>query len=136
MTKSDVKKAIFEHHYNDMVEIINKQSKLEGIRGEDFRDVQGYLNEKSIANSRMAFKIRSHMVHDIPRNFKIRYRVRGSNSEGLVYDKCQEGEIFTQSHYLTCVAWSDLREGLELTNISDLLSFFRKLLVERARVAE
>ena len=70
LTKSEVKHAIFEHHYNDMVEIINKQSKLGRIRGEDFRDVQEYLNEKSIANSRMAFKIRSHMVPDIPGNSK------------------------------------------------------------------
>jgi hypothetical protein len=116
-----------------MVEIINKQSKLERIRGEDFRDVQEYLNEKSIANSRMAFKIRGHMVPDIPGNFKNRYRVGGSIREGLVCDKCQEGEIFTQNH---CLTWSDLREGLKLTKISDMVSFFRKLLVERARVSE
>ena len=133
--KSEVKKAIFEHHYKDMVEIVNKQTKLEAIKGEDFRNIQGYFDEKSVENSRMSFKIRSQMVPDIPGNFKNRYRVRGTENEGLVCDQCQEGEIFTQSHCLTCPAWAELREGLELSRISDLVSFFRKLLVERARVS-
>ena len=128
-------KVIFEHHYKDIVEIVNKQTKLETIRGEDFRNIPEYFDEKSIENSRMSFKIRSHMVPDIPGNFKNRYRGSGSARDGLVCDQCQEGEIFTQSHCLTCPAWSDLREGLELSKISDLVSFFRKLLVERARVS-
>ena len=133
--KSEVKRAIFEHHYRDMVEIVDKQTKLESIKGEDFREIPKYFEEKSIENSRMAFKVRSHMVPDIPGNFKNRYRVKGSENEGLICDQCQEGEIFTQSHCLTCPAWSDLRSGLELTNISDLVTFFRKLLVERAKVS-
>ena len=49
---------------------------------------------------------------------------------------CQEGEIMTQSHCLTCTAWVELREGLDLTNIKDLVIFFRKLLVERSKVKE
>ena len=115
--------------------MVNKQTKLEGIKGEDFRNIQEYFDEKSIENSRMSFKIRSQMVPDIPGNFKNRYKVKGSTIDGLVCDQCQDGEMFTQSHCLTCPAWSDLREGLELTKISDLVSFFRKLLVERTKVS-
>ena len=66
--KSEVRKAIFEHHCKDMVEIVNKQTKLEGIKREDFRNIQEYFDEKSIENSRMSFKIRSQMVLDIPGN--------------------------------------------------------------------
>ena len=74
------------------------------------------------------------MVPKIPGNFKNKYRVRGTESEGLVCTECQEEEIMTQSHCLTCSAWSKLREGLDLTHIGDLVKFFRKLLVEREKV--
>ena len=77
---------------------------------------------------RMAFKIRSHMVPEITGNFKNRYKVKGTISEGLSCEHCKEGEIMTQSHCMSCSAWSGLREGLDLTNIKDLVIFFRKLI--------
>ena len=40
----------------------------------------------------------------------------------------------SQSHCVECLAWSDLREGLDLTNILDIVKFLRKLLKERARL--
>ena len=40
----------------------------------------------------------------------------------------------TQSHCLVCLAWVELREGLELNNVKDMVKFFRKLLAERARL--
>ena len=39
----------------------------------------------------------------------------------------------SQSHCLVCPAWAGLREGMELTDIKDLVSFFRKMLDERAK---
>ena len=78
VSKAEVKEAIFKHHYSDMINIINTNSKLEAIKGDDFTKVQEYFNEKSVSNSRMAFKIRSHMVPEIPGNFKNRYKVKGT----------------------------------------------------------
>ena len=84
----------------------------------------------------MAFKVQSQMVPEIPGNFKNRYRVKGTTSEGLLCDQCQEGEILTQSHCISCSDWSNLREGLDLISIKDMVTFFRKLLEERAKVCE
>ena len=135
-TKSDIKSAIFNHHYSDMIEEIKTKSKLDAIKDNDFTEAQEYLKDKSIDNSRMAFKVRSQMLSDIPGNFKNKYRVRGTTSDGLICEYCQEEEIMTQSHCLTCTAWSGLREGLDLDNITDLVVFFRRMMKERERVSE
>jgi hypothetical protein len=116
VSKHEVKNAIFDHHYNDMVNIVNTKTKLDDIKGEDFREVQSYFNDKSVENTRMAFKVRTQMVPNIPGNFKNKYRVKGTEKEGLVCSHCQQGEILTQSHCLTCSAWAELRDGLDLTN--------------------
>ena len=35
---------------------------------------------------------------------------------------------------MKCPAWTELRKGLDMTNIMDMVEFFRKLLEERARL--
>ena len=132
MTKAAVRKAIFDHHYSDLKKELEGSQKLEEVRNENFTEVQEYFKDKSIENTRMAFKIRCKMVPDIPGNFSSKYKKQGE--EGLVCNYCKEGEIMSQSHCLECPAWEELREGLELTNISDMVKFFRKMLQERARL--
>ena len=134
VSKHDIKKAIFENHYNDMVKIVKTKTKLENIQDEDFHEIQDYFGDKSVENTRMAFRIRTQMVRDIPGNYKNKYKVKGTVNEGLVCSECDTGETLTQSHCLTCPTWAELRTGLDLTNIQDLVVFFRKLLVERAKV--
>ena len=134
VTKMEVKNAIFENRYKEMVDIVKTKKKLEDIKEEDFREVQPYFMDKSVEKVRMAFKIRTQMVQDIPGNYKNKYRVRGTESDGLACTDCDEGVIMTQSHCLACPAWSGLREGLELSKIDDMVVFFRKLLVERSKV--
>jgi hypothetical protein len=75
VSKHDVKKAISEHHYSDMINTVGGQTKLEDIKGDDFKRTQEYLYDRSVKKARMAFKIRTHMVPDIPGNFKNKYRV-------------------------------------------------------------
>ena len=133
ITKQEVKRAIFEHHYNDMVENVKEKKKLGAIKEDDFREVQPYFKDRSVDNVRMAFKIRTEMVQEIPGNYKNKYRVKGSENDGLKCSECADDVIWTQSHCLTCPAWSEIREGLELTRIEDLVVFFRKLVVERLR---
>ena len=60
--------------------------------------------------------------------------MKGTVSEGLTCQHCTQEAIFTQSHCLTCPAWTEIREGLDMTNIDDLVVFFRKLLVEKEKV--
>ena len=100
-------------------------TKLEDIKEDDFREVQPYFVDKSVDKVRMAFKIRTHMVPEIPGNYKNKYRVKGTVSDGLACPDCQDGVIMTQSHCLACPSWSGLREGLDLSSIDDLITFFR-----------
>ena len=102
------------------------------IKDEDFSTVQEYFKDKSVENTRMAFKVRSKMVADIPCNFKNKYKRKGE--DGIMCPYCKEGREFSQSHCLECPAWTDIREGLDLSNIMDLVVFFRKMLDERARL--
>ena len=71
------------------------------------------------------------MVKDIPANFKNKYK---NKEEGLQCSYCTEKKEMSQGHCLGCPAWSELRKGLDVTNIMDLVVFFRRLLAERARL--
>ena len=41
--KKEVQKAIFNHHYREMKEEINKMKKIKPIKNEDFIEVQKYF---------------------------------------------------------------------------------------------
>ena len=40
----------------------------------------------------------------------------------------------SQSHVLECSAWTEMKRGLDLTDIEDLVVFFRKMLAERTKL--
>ena len=131
----DVKEAITEHHYKHIKEELERSKKLKDIKEEDFRQVQGYFHDKSVSNGRMAFKIRSQMLPDIPANFKNKHKKDG----GLVCkfckfcEFCSEDKILSQSHCMVCPAWESQRMGLDLTKVDDLVTFFRNMLMEKER---
>ena len=108
---------------------LEKSKKLGDIKHEDFSEVQNYFKVKSVETTRMAFKVRAKMISEIPENFKNKYK-----EEGLKCVYCNQGEISSQSHCMVCPAWGKCREGLDLTNILDLVVFFRKVLDERAKL--
>ena len=107
------------------------KSKLEDIKHEDFRDVQSYMNNKSIAVGRMAFRIRCKMVADIPANFKNKYK---RNEEGLLCKYCDDKEVMNQAHCTECVKWNEIRRDLDLTNIEDLVQFFINMMEEKSKI--
>ena len=74
------------------------------------------------------------MVPEIPGNLKIKFRGGGNGSDGLTCPYCKQGDIMTQNHCLSCPEWTQMRDGLDVANIDDLLIFFRKLLVELGKV--
>ena len=82
----------------------------------------------------MAFRVGSKMVKDIPGNFRNKYKQKGD--DGLLCNYCMENQEMDQAHCLHCPAWSELRTGLDMTNIMDLVVYFRKLLTERARLED
>ena len=80
----------------------------------------------------MAFKIRYELVEDIKANFKSKHKRQGGE-EALLCKDCACKEIQTQSHCLVCPEWEEIRTGLELDKMEDLVQFFQKLLVEQAK---
>ena len=104
---------------------MESSKKLQEIVADDFAKPQSYFNHKSIENGRMAFKIRSKMIKEIPANFKNKFK-----EEDQVCKFCQEKKLLSQSHCLLCPAWEQQREGLDLKNIDDLVIFFREMLSE------
>ena len=117
-----------------MGEMEEKYTKLDDIKHEDFRKVQSYMHNKSVSMGRMAFKIRTKMVTDIPANFKNKFRLRKGCDEGLVCVYCEEGRLMDQAHCLECDRWKDMRSGLDLTNIEDLVRFFSQMLLEKSKI--
>ena len=101
------------------------------MKDEDFSSVQEYFHGKYVENIRMAFKICSKMVNEIPGNVKNRYK---NKKEELVCKYCSKNEEMSHSHVLECSAYVELKSGLDLTNIMDLVVFFRKMLAERAKL--
>ena len=47
---------------------------------------------------------------------------------------CNEEEIMTQSHCTVCPAWEEQRRDLVITDIKDMVKFFRRLLDEREKI--
>ena len=69
------------------------------------------------------------MVEDIPCNFKNKYRTKArSGDEGLACSHCQEDVQMDQAHCMVCPAGEDIREGLDMTNMLDLVKFFQEML--------
>jgi hypothetical protein len=76
------------------------------------------MHNKSIVNGRLSFRIRSQMVDNIPANFKNKFR---NDKQGLICKYCPTGDNLSQSHCLVCPSWQELRVGLDLKQIRDLL---------------
>ena len=47
--------------------------------------------------------------------------------------KAGRRQEMSQSHCMTCMEWAEIRVGLDMNNIDDLVVFFRKLLSEREK---
>ena len=59
VTKQAVGDAIWKHHYDDLKKEISNSKKLNDIKDEDFSNIQEYFKDRSVENTRMAFKIRN-----------------------------------------------------------------------------
>ena len=74
----------------------------------------------------------SCVQYKIKGNFKDKYRRRGGD-EALICDDCDSEEIQTPNHCLECPNWEDLRRGIDVTKIDDLLIYFQQMLTERLK---
>ena len=132
ISEVSLKRAILDHHDRQLVEDISKSKKMMQHKSDNFNTVQNYMKGKSIINCRMALRIRCQMVNEIKGNFKDKYRRKGGE-EALLCEDCDSDTIQTQSHCLECPHWEEIRSGMDLSNMDNLVTFFQRLLRERLR---
>ena len=123
--KEAMEEAIFFHNYKEMKQELQGYKKLEDIKDNDFTKMPEYMEDKSLENARMAFRIKSKMVQSIKMNYK------GSHKENLSCDECESGSDDTQCHAMICNGWKKEREGLDLTVMSDMVIFFTRILEKK-----
>ena len=126
--KTDIQKAIRNSHYKDMMSQFEGSRKLEDIRHDNFRRLQGYFNDKNLEKARLKFKIRTKMLEKIPGNFKNLYK---NQENGLKCKFCPEE--MTQNHCIVCPGRVNMRNGMDMTNLDHLVEYFTEILNENTR---
>ena len=127
VSKTDVKKAIQKDHYKDMLSQFESSRKLKDIKHDNFTTFQNYFNDRNLQNARMKFKIRTKMLDKIPGNFKNKYQNR---ENGLKCNLCNEE--MTQDHCKICPERCEAREGLDMNNLDDLVTYFQLILSDKS----
>ena len=99
--------------------------KTENLKEEDCRR-KVYMDNKSLADVRSIFRIRTNMVEGFRDNFHNMHKNTSLNCVG-----CRV-EVDDQAHSMQCPAYDDLREGLDMGKDQDLIEFFRKVMDRRS----
>ena len=123
--KTDIQKAIKNSHYKDMMSQFEGSKKLEDIRHDNFKGLQGYFNDKNLENARLKFKIRTKMLEKIPGNFKNMYKYQ---ENGLKCKFCPEE--MTQNHCILCPGRVNMRKDMDMKNLDNLVEYFTEILNE------
>ena len=136
--KEKVQEMIYYHHYKDLKEELYKSKKMEEVKHEDYRVVQPYMEDKSIDRCRTKFRIRTQLMKTFKDNFRSKYRQKDRGEEdsdpGLQCGDCLAPDTRdTQAHCLICPAWEQVRAGLDLGDIEDLVTYFRRVLEGRTK---
>ena len=146
VSKEKIKEAVFYHHYQDLKDNMKKYKKLEGIKHQDFREMQSYMKDKSIGKCRSKFRLRTEMLQCFKDNYRSSYRTMDKGQEeddpGLRCRNCQDESPHardSQIHCMVCPAWSNLREGLDVTNVrclDDMVIYFQRVIKAREEKAD
>ena len=100
--------------------------KLDETKINDTRYMQEYMQQKSLEDSRMEFLWETHMI-DTRCNMKGKYE-----KDKYQCPHCAEGSLETSGHLLVCLAYADLREGLDPElRLEDRASYLRKVVKRR-----
>ena len=120
---------------------MNKYSKLEAIKHQNFTEMQPYMKDKSIDKCRTKFRLRTEMLEQFKDNFRSNYRTMDRGQEeydpGLRCQDCKDDSPparDSQVHCLVCPAWSHLREDLDMTDvrsIDDMVIYFKRVIKAR-----
>ena len=110
-----------------MLEKFGKYKKLDKILGDDPTKPKDYMMNKSLADSRMIFRIRTEMV-DMKDNMRNKYKRTSINCEA-----CDTSSAESQLHVLACPGYAELRVGKDMSRNEDLAAYFRDVLLRREK---
>ena len=125
MEKEEMEEAVFMYNYKEMKEDMIRYEKLKDVKDEDYRKEQDYMKEKALANSRMAFRIRTKMVKKVKMNFK------GMFKGNLNCEKCEMNVEETQDHIMECPGWREELGDLDVTTMKGKIEFFTRVLKKK-----
>ena len=121
--KSMVKKAIKQTSEANIKEDFRKFSKLMNQNFEDENlEIKDYIKTMNLRNSRTKFRIRSHMV-------PVKMNRKSDPQFAKELWRCNDClSMDSQSHILWCPAYAPLREGKNLDDDLDLVTYFQKVI--------
>ena len=131
--RDDVIFAMKYHHMANLKEEMRPYDKLERIKNKDCSDMQAYMRDKSLEDSRLEFKWETNML-DSRTTMKNKYK---NTKFPKSCPHCPEGRAVgvaeTLSHWMTCSAYGDLhKEGKDPEYIQkDRLRFLREVIKRR-----
>ena len=128
--KKVVKQIIFKLNKDELVLMSKNYKKIDFDSEIDSSTRHLYLSSFHVHDARLLFKIRSKMVPTIQMNFP-----RDKNYAANLWS-CSGCNTHrdTQTHVLSCESYRHLREGLNLDDDRDRVSFFRSLLSLRNKL--
>ena len=122
------------HHLMEIKKEMEHLSKLDKIKNQDTRCMQGYMKQKSLENSRLEFIWETNMI-DTRMNMKGRYK-----KNQYECPHCQEGRqrgvLETSEHLLVCSSYADLREGTNPDLVMEDRVVYLRRVIARRKVLE
>ena len=119
------------HHLIEIRKEMEPLSKMNGIKNMDTRQMQEYMKNKSLENSRLEFIWETNMI-ETRWNMKGNYKKDDYQCPPCWAGSQPGGSQETSAHLLVCRAYSDLREGLQPEfDLEDRASYLRKVITRR-----
>ena len=128
----EVKEAMLHHHMKHLKLEMEKLSKLDRISCKDIRFMQGYMKQRSLEDARLEFRWRTGML-DCRAWMPAKY----GGEKACPYCRAgkEDGEEESGIHWMTCDAFSQIRQGLDPELVdTDRWRFLRKVQIVRAEL--
>ena len=132
LTRAEVKEAMLYHHLSGLKEEMKARKKLDRISNEDCRMMQQYMMKKSLEDSRLEFRWRTGML-DCRAWMPAKYG--GVKACPHCPEGREAGEEESGVHWLTCQAYSRVRQGLDPEGSQeDRIVFLRRVQLIRTEL--
>ena len=119
--KKWVKEKVHEKNTEDLKKKMENMSKLEAMKGEKKCELKSYIQELTMKEARLKFKVRTKM-------FPCKFNFQNDPVNIKKIWKCDDcNNVDTQAHILWCPAYKNLREGKSVDNDKDLIEYFQKV---------